>query len=133
MLSPLISPSHPPPPPSPPVPALLFLFVFGESNLQDRDYTIPSLPIELQGIRLTCIQTAQGDKRAGGSRLWRLSLMQVQRARPLRSSVGSLDPSIHPHLPSLRRAKAKVAPATTVHVPRLYAYAFASLPVPTRF
>lgn len=48
------------------------------NQLQDRDYTIPSLPAELQGVRLTCVQTAQGDKRAGGSRLWRLSLMQVQ-------------------------------------------------------
>lgn len=47
---------------------------------QDRDYTIPSLPEELQGLRLTCIQTAQGDKRAGGSRLLRLSLMQVRRS-----------------------------------------------------
>lgn len=44
---------------------------------QDREYTIPSLPSELWGLRLTCVQTAQGDKRAGGSRLWRLSLMQV--------------------------------------------------------
>lgn len=46
-------------------------------DFQDRDYTIPSLPVELQGVRLTCVQTAQGDKRAGGSRFWRLSLMQV--------------------------------------------------------
>lgn len=45
---------------------------------QDREYTIPFLPAELQGVRLTCVQTAQGDKRAGGSRLWRLSLVQVR-------------------------------------------------------
>ncbi|CAM9838191.1 unnamed protein product [Scytosiphon promiscuus] len=48
----------------------------GDRPYVDRDYTIPSLPAELQGLRLTCVQTAQGDKRAGGSRLWRLSLMQ---------------------------------------------------------
>ena len=47
------------------------------ASSQDREYTVPSLPSELQGLRLTCVQTAQGDKRAGGSRLWRLSLMQV--------------------------------------------------------
>ncbi|CAM9870807.1 unnamed protein product, partial [Laminaria digitata] len=48
----------------------------GDRPYVDREYTIPSLPSELQGLRLTCVQTAQGDKRAGGSRLWRLSLMQ---------------------------------------------------------
>ncbi|CBJ48804.1 conserved unknown protein [Ectocarpus siliculosus] len=48
----------------------------GDRPYVDRDYTIPSLPVELQGVRLTCVQTAQGDKRAGGSRFWRLSLMQ---------------------------------------------------------
>lgn len=54
---------------------------FNSTFIQDRDYTIPSLPAELQGLRLTCVQTAQGDKRAGGSRLWRLSLMQVHDYR----------------------------------------------------
>lgn len=56
-------------------------------DLQDRDYTIPSLPVELQGVRLTCVQTAQGDKRAGGSRFWRLSLMQVGRGRTILCSA----------------------------------------------
>ncbi|CAM9746916.1 unnamed protein product, partial [Ectocarpus sp. 8 AP-2014] len=51
-------------------------FGAGDRPYVDRDYTIPSLPVELQGVRLTCVQTAQGDKRAGGSRFWRLSLMQ---------------------------------------------------------
>lgn len=61
----------------PSVPAVEHAFDPPNSN-QDRDYTIPTLPAELQGLRLTCLQTAQGDKRAGGSRLWRFSLMQVR-------------------------------------------------------
>ncbi|CAM9464734.1 unnamed protein product, partial [Choristocarpus tenellus] len=43
----------------------------------DRDYTIPHIPPELEGLRLTCVQTAQGDKWASATQFWRLTLMQV--------------------------------------------------------
>lgn len=36
------------------------------------------MPEQLEGLRLTCVQTAQGDKRAGAYRLWRFSVMQVR-------------------------------------------------------
>lgn len=65
---------------------------------QDREYTIPALPAELHDTRLTCVQTAQGDKRAGGSRLWHMVLMQVRRRDTIKHVAACMTRPAAPYL-----------------------------------